>query len=990
MRFLCLLLLLLVGNAVLAQQYNFHSWTLADGLPQSQVNDIHQDHRMQIWITTNGGVSRFDGNTFYTYTTQQGLASNNTTCIFEDSQNNIWIGSSDNGLTRFDGAQFTVYARNAGLTSPNITSITEDKLGKLWVATDSGIFKLSGNQFSQLSEFKKQPYQVIYSDAKGAIWAGSRSDGLYRLYQNNLYHFSHPRHNIPSNTITAIYSGGATDKIWIGTDKGPAYIADNKPTKVPLPATIGNPAVTDFTHDAYGHILIALQHDGILSVKDNEILHLTKANGLSSDQITTLYTDTEKNTWIGTNGYGLQQHRAQWFLHYFNLGEISEPHITALAQDTKGRLWIGTANGNAGYMQQGKVTMLHTKVWPSGTTLYNMWVASPEDVWVATSQGIWNLKPGEVRHFTSAHGLPSDDIYAVVADSDNSLWFATAGGVATYQQGKITTIATADGSDPGKAYFIFKDKQNQLWVGTDKQVYLLKENKLHPVPELTNRHFGKIRSIAEGKNGWLFFGGYNYGLLAYHEKSGTTKLFNAANGLPNEGVKSLYTDCDNNLWVGTNSTLLKVDLPYFHKSQKLRFREYSGQNGFRGLEVSYNGITQTPDGKLWFGTIKGLTQYNPELDRINKATPELLLTDIRLSMQPTNWEELGYRTDPTSGLPVDLRLPHNKNHITFDFHGICLSNPAKVRYRYMLEGHDQQWSETTDHSFTTYANLSPGTYTFKLKAQNNDGYWSPQPLTYTFSVIPPVWRRQWFIAVMLLLITGAIISVVRMRERSLLKMNTLLDMRVQHRTRMLERKNREKELLLQEVHHRVKNNLQIVISLLNLQARHVKDPAALEVMQALRSRVRSMALLHERLYRHDDLEHIVLEDYFGEICESLYAAYGVTEDRVKLQFTMAPIKVDLDTAITLGLIVNELISNTLKYAFPDSYSGSLGIDLDKLHGDTYRLIVWDNGVGFSDVQDQQQSFGLKLVSSLIKKLDGSIKFDNNNGTKTILYFVLPS
>ena len=178
--------------------------------------------------------------------------------------------------------------------------------------------------------------------------------------------------------------------------------------------------------------------------------------------------------------------------------------------------------------------------------------------------------------------------------------------------------------------------------------------------------------------------------------------------------------------------------------------------------------------------------------------------------------------------------------------------------------------------------------------------------------------------------------------------------------------------------------------MLNLQARHVQDPEAKDVMQALRSRVRSMSLLHERLYRHDDLEQIDLESYFSEICESLYLAYGISEEKVSLHLNIPPIKVDLDSAITLGLIVNELISNALKYAFPGEATGKLSIELTQQDATHFELIVWDNGIGTPEPGNQQQSFGLQLVSSLSKKLDGRLDIKNINGTKAILFFVIPS
>ncbi|MEJ8757940.1 two-component regulator propeller domain-containing protein [Pontibacter sp. H259] len=987
MRILYLLCLLLISvHAVFAQQYNFRSWTLADGLPQSKINDILQDHKMQIWVATRGGISRFDGNAFHTYTKQQGLASNNTTCLFQDSRKNIWVGSVDNGLSRFDGASFTIYSTNAGLPIAGITCITEDKLGKLWVATDSGIYTLAGSKFIKAPDFPVTAYKVIYTDPEGRLWAGSKTAGLYKLEAGKLQHFK----DFESNSITALYAEKGTGKLWVGTVKGAAYIAQNKVHQFALPASVTQPAVSDFTTDAYGNLVIGLQLQGIVSVKKDVVQHLTKSNGLSSERITALLTDAEENLWLGTDGYGIQQSRAQWFLHYFNLEKVKEPTITALAQDTKGRVWFGTDNGDAAYMQNEKLTTLDSKVWPQGTALYSMWVRSEKDVWVSTSNGIWNLTPAKAKHYTTDQGLPANEVYFIAADAQDKLWAATEKGIA-YLNGNTFIPVTSRTSNNGvRANHLYRDRQNRLWAGTEKGIYLIKDNQLQSVKLLADKQLTNITSITECSKGWLYFGSSANGLLAYHEQTGKTNLFTLANGLPDESIKTLYTDRQNNLWIGTNSNVLKVDLPYFWQTQKLKFRTYNGRNGFNGMEVSNNGITQTPDGKIWFGTSRGLTQYIPELDRINKAAPELILTDIRLFMKPANWKRMGITVDKTSRLPTNLRLPYKYNHISFFYHGISLSAPAEVKYKYMLTGHDKQWSDVTKQPFATFTNLPPGAYTFKLKAQNNDGYWTPQPLNYTFSVVPPLWRREWFIGIILLVATGLVLSVIHFRERSLVKMNSLLEMRVNHRTRMLERKHREKELLLQEVHHRVKNNLQIVISLLNLQARHVKDPEAQEVMQAIRSRVRSMALLHERLYRHDDLEQIDLESYFNEICESLYLAYGISEERISLHLNIPPIKVDLDSAITLGLIVNELISNALKYAFPGEAAGKLGIDLKQLTATEFELIVWDNGVGSPEPGNQQQSFGLQLVSSLSKKLNGRLDIKNINGTKAILFFVIPS
>jgi two-component sensor histidine kinase len=543
----------------------------------------------------------------------------------------------------------------------------------------------------------------------------------------------------------------------------------------------------------------------------------------------------------------------------------------------------------------------------------------------------------------------------------------------------------------GQVYVLHRDAEGRIWLGTEKGIFRYENGTVKAPASLSESGFREVHTIAEDEDGTLYFGGFNYGILSWHDKWKAPKVYNSRNGLPNEGIKSLYVDNTNHLWVGTSRGVLKVQLDELHDRGRLIIRAYANQDGFRGLEVSSRGITQTPDGTIWFATAKGLTMYLPEMDRRNRIYPNTMLTDILLFLKPTDWQGLGYRTDSATGLPLNLRLPHNQNHLTFDFHGISLTAPDRVRYRYRLKGHDDHWSAVTDQSFATYASLDPGTYTFQLLASNSDGFWTPSPLTYTFSIVPPVWRREWFIVLLVLLVTGATISIVRLRERSLVKLNTLLEHKVLYRTQLLEEKNREKETLLKEIHHRVKNNLQIILSMLNLQARHVKDPKALEVMHAIRGRVRSMAILHERLYQHEDLASIDLHAYMEDICDSLSATYGTNERQIRLSLDVPHLMVEADTALSLGLIVNELVSNSIKYAFPDR-KGHIHITLKPMGKNSYTLTVQDDGVGLpKDFETRRKkSFGLQLVSSLARKLGGKIEFKNNNGTNSILYFVLAS
>lgn len=199
---------------------------------------------------------------------------------------------------------------------------------------------------------------------------------------------------------------------------------------------------------------------------------------------------------------------------------------------------------------------------------------------------------------------------------------------------------------------------------------------------------------------------------------------------------------------------------------------------------------------------------------------------------------------------------------------------------------------------------------------------------------------------------------------------------------------KEKEALLKEVHHRVKNNLQIISSLLNLQAAQIKDAAILNIFTETKNRVRSMALLHETLYRTENLARIDFPRYVDNLCAYLFRSYGVDTQRISLQTAIAAVTLDLDRAIPCGLIINELISNAVKYAFPEQRCGHVRVELQQLANQSYQLQVCDNGIGLPPDLNlaQTESLGLSLVSDLTRQLNGEIQVDCTAGTAFTIRF----
>jgi two-component sensor histidine kinase len=202
----------------------------------------------------------------------------------------------------------------------------------------------------------------------------------------------------------------------------------------------------------------------------------------------------------------------------------------------------------------------------------------------------------------------------------------------------------------------------------------------------------------------------------------------------------------------------------------------------------------------------------------------------------------------------------------------------------------------------------------------------------------------------------------------------------------------EKEALLKEIHHRVKNNLQIISSLLNLQTAHLKDPAALTVLAESQNRVRAMGLVHETLYGSENLGRVDVARYLESLCASLFRAFGVDPGRVRLQLRVADVPLDLDRAIPCGLLVNELVSNSLKYAFPAERRGQVVVELCQSSPGACTLVVADDGVGLPPDLDfrQTSSLGLQLVCGLAQQLGAIVELERTQGARFAISFCLES
>ncbi|SEQ39585.1 histidine kinase dimerization/phosphoacceptor domain -containing protein [Neolewinella agarilytica] len=423
----------------------------------------------------------------------------------------------------------------------------------------------------------------------------------------------------------------------------------------------------------------------------------------------------------------------------------------------------------------------------------------------------------------------------------------------------------------------------------------------------------------------------------------------------------------NRAWVVTGLGLCEVHLENYELLNVIRKAD-----GLRG-EIGYGPQCTVLDetGTIFFGSEKGLAAYRPELARHAKDSFALYVRENDLYQN--GW---------------------GKNEAYFSYAALDYDN-RKKQYQTKLEGYDEEWSDWSKDASLRYTNLPaylfPKVYKFRVRSQTTNGDWVENEVPTKIEVSPPWYLTWWAALIGLGLLALMIRWFLRFQLRRQAEALALQEAAVIKQQRdEIQKKSDQNELLLKEIHHRVKNNLEVVSSLLELQSAGLTDSEARDAMQAGQSRVQSMGLLHQKLYQGENLAAIEMKGYFGELASSLLESFEA-EEKLKVKVDMAPLELDVDTAVPLGLIINELLTNTIKYAYTEqgegAAAGAVEVKLSKETKKTYRLTVKDNGKGKDFAAGATGTgFGSRLVNLLTRQLGGTLTEENDGGLKTEVLF----
>ncbi|MDP2386979.1 MAG: two-component regulator propeller domain-containing protein [Bacteroidota bacterium] len=757
----------------------------------SIVNAIHQSEEGYIWFATQGGgLSRFDGKSFKNYTKDDGLISNDILSIYEDDRHNIWVGTIE-GLSKFNGKTFKNYTEKDGVGHYQIYGINKYSDGNIWVSTFGGGIKvIKGDKVVRtLDSTNALPSNDVFctlEDKDGSIWVGLFSEGLVKISKEGKLLRNYKKFKPELKYCSAFSLAQSKDgTIWVGSAGNGLFKIKTDKLEYVACDVIEKDIVGKILIDKFENTWVAADN-GLLRIdKDGKFKLFKEKEGLSSIRCQTLCEDYEGNIWIGTYGGGVCMYRNEAIVSYTQKDGLSNNKIYAVLNTSKDYLFAGSLSG-LDYFDKDQFKKVNEKLLTNNSITYIL-EDKKGDVWVATeAEGVFVLRFNgteyqKIKQYKEVGDKLMQPAYKISEDKTGVIWISTYGHGLFKIVNEVAENITDKNITSNDFLSIYCDVNNKLYAAVNQQGVFVYDGTSFKLIENAPASMATVFSITGDEKGNMFFGTQDGGVVIY--SNGKFSSLNTKNGLCSNLINGIdYKNGE--LWLGTDKGVNKITFkPNFEPESILYF---SSENGFISNEVNQNGVFIDEQNNVWFCTIEGITRYNAKLDWAHSIPPKLVINDLKLSYQHVDWSNYADSLNPSNDLPVDLSLSYKNNNLSFAFQATTVDN---IRYQFMLEGYEDDWSPLTTKNEAVYTNIPPGHYTFKVKALNSSGIWSKDIISYAFEIRPPFWKTWWFYTLCVVIVLASIITFIRYRTAQLEKEKKVLEQKVEERTIELKESN---------------------------------------------------------------------------------------------------------------------------------------------------------------------------------------------------------
>lgn len=789
------LALLLVALAALPAQaleqkrldaYAREVWTTRDGLPHNQVNAIAQTPEGYLWFATWEGVVRYNGQEFRSF------GRNNVPELRDSGVRSVSVGpsgalvvaTSRGGVSVLRGEEWTTYTTQNGLAQDETFAAREDRAGRIWVATESqGITRLDANGapfvFNTDNGLGANVTYALAEDGAGAMWVAT-GEGIARIEGDRVQAF-HTAEGLPPGAAFSL-AVAPDGQLYVGTEEG-LYVGRGGRFQR-ISADFPNVAVASLQLDEQGSLWIGTVNKGLMRLGSRGLERFDAGDGLPNNRVAALFADREGSVWAGTNA-GLLRFADTPFVTIDSHQGLADDYVRALLQTRAGEILIGTSRG----MDRWQDERVTGTAGLEGDSVLSLAEDGAGDIWLGTySTGLIRWRDGVIQErFTAPATLPSNQVRAVHASRDGSLWVGTARGLVRRKDGQDSLFGEKDGLPRDFVLSLFESRDGSLWVGTSNGAARIANDEITSLSLAAMDGAQDVFGMHEDEDGTLWFA-TDRGLV--RQRNGELSIVGGPQGLPVDAVFQVVVDSYGNFWLTSNAGVVYVrrdDMEAVANGggARLDYQQFAEADGMGSAQCNGGAgpaALRAADGSIWVATAKGISVVQPDqLPRYQLAPPPVVIEGLRVD-------------DRNASAAGNLVLPPGTRKLELDYVSLSYRTPEQIRYRYRLEGFDNGWVERNQRRNAQYTNLPPGQYRFQVSAAQRGSGWSPETASVNFEIQPRLYQRAWFLPAAGSLLALFLYLLYRARVGQLKAREVLLSRIVDDRTRDLSEKNGELEL----------------------------------------------------------------------------------------------------------------------------------------------------------------------------------------------------
>lgn len=924
------------------RQHLEKSWDVRDGLPDNGVNAVLQTRDGYLWIGTEKGLARFDGAQFRVFDpwNTKELHSERVSALCEDPGGDLWIGTKGGGVTRYRDGEF----KHAGLSSQYVSALCADRQQRVWIGTSGGgLFAFRDGSLQSFSATGGMPdlfVLAIHEASDGRILVGTRFAGLVE-YRDGEFG---PRAGVAGTAtgpVHALYEEGA-GRLWVGTPAGLVRLDDTGNRVLTTRDGLPSDQVLTIGRDRAGNLWVGTKAGAVTLPPGRDEEPRVVRSWLRGETVSACWIDREGSVWLATAGSGLRQLTPVAFAVLAAREGLNHDVVTCVMEDRVGRIWLGTYGG-LNCWSAGALTGWDTRDGLANAIVTALLEDAAGAIWIGTQQGLNRLVQGRLERCRSEEGWPPGSVWAFLEDAEGTLWLGTADGLYEHRKGRITRHGVESGLPSQDIRALAGGREGRLWIGTAHGLALRHGGRLRPLALPSGSLTRIILCLREDPDGVLWCGTLGGGLIRL--EAGTATGFTMREGLPDSTVYQILDDGEGCLWLTCNRGVFKVrrtELERLARRELTRLhpRVFDRTDGLPSPECT--GFAQpagwrSADGRLWFPTRRGVAVMDPARPLRDDRPPPVRLEQVVADNE---------RLRPGNHVTVKP----GRERLEFHFVALSYAAPERVRFRYLLEGFDKEWTDAGARRVAYYTRVPPGRYRFRVTAGLGEQAWNEIGAIVAVTVWPEFWQTAWF--------RGGVVGVLALAALGV------------HRWRLgrVRALDRLRLRLAQDLHDDLGASL-TEIALMS-------DPEHPEFAELARARshagrislkARSVVqTLNEIVWavnpRNDNLPRLL--DYLCTFSEELCEAAGVRcWHEVPVGLPARPLKVEFRHHLLLA--VKEALQNVLKHAHATEVWLRVSVT-----GDQLEVVLTDNGRGFPPGAPRPHGCGLENMRARLEQIGG--------------------